>query len=167
MGLLVNHPEAGFVHGEAEELDRKLRQGDGVLWGGDSRLYLAVGVLEDRSVQPPRIGRRYEVRREMEDGSDQLIGHWRLEEFDRILFDLAPMKAAVDRPGSVPDVIERIDADNAKLEAEISTEIRDNLGGAMEHAAKLLHDTTEPGNVFRQVGGLRDEPVTSNKPADS
>lgn len=158
MGILVNHPEAGFVHGDADELDRKLRAGDGVLWGGDPRLYLAVGILEDRSVHPPRIGRRYEVRREMEDGSDVLIGHWRLEEFDRILFDLAPMKAAVDRPDSVPSAVEKIDAHNNALEAEISTEIRDNLGEVIEYGAKLLHDRTEPKQTFRQVGGLRDEP---------
>lgn len=148
----VPHAEIGYLHSTAEDLDRKLREGDGLLWPGDPRLSLGVGVIEDRHKRKI-VARRYEVWRHNEDGSDAMIGHWLLEEYDRILFDLVRMR--VEAPGH-EDVVVSIDKANAITEAKNSQEIRDHLGEAMEHGAKLFHDRTEPKNVFRQMPGTRD-----------
>jgi hypothetical protein len=161
--LYVPQSEAGYIHAGAPELDRQLREGDGLGWPGDPRLYLAIGVVRGKNPRTGQYGtgRRYEVRRENEDGTDTFIAGWRLEEFDRILFDLAPLR--MGNPGHV-DTTDLIDAENKVIEDRVSREIRDNLGAAMEYGAHLIHDRTEPGNVFRQVGGFRDDPsVTAGK----
>lgn len=163
MALLQNVPGVGFMHGEAHELDRKLREGDGLAWSGDPRLYLSVGVLSaPRLMQHPvskrwinrgeTIAKRYEVYRHNEDGSETLLAHWKIEEFDRILFDIQQMRAGAE--GRIPDVIERIDLANAKTEAKNDQAIRDNLGEAIHHAASLAHDRNNPAHTFRQMPGL-------------
>lgn len=157
---LTFNPEIGWLHSGAEELDRQLRDGDGMGWPGDPRLSLSVGVLEHRLTRA--VGRRYEVWRHNEDGTDTIIAHWRLEDFDRILFDLAKMR--LDAPGHV-DTQDEIDKHNAAIEADIDAKAKDSLGEMMEHAAKLHHDTNNPRNVFRQMPGLRDEPKTEAKEA--
>ena len=145
--------EAGFLHSGTDDLARLLVIGDGMGWPGDPRLDLRIGVIKEKATG--RIGRRYEVWRTNEDGTETRIGHWKIEEFDRILFDLTRMR--MDSPGHVSAEAE-IDAHNAAIEAKRSDEARDALGEMMEHAAKLHHDTTQPRNVFRGIPGLRDEP---------
>lgn len=144
--------EAGFLHSGTEDLATLLVIGDGAGWPGDPRLDLRIGVIREKATG--RKGRRYEVWRSNEDGSESRIGHWKVEEFDRILFDLSRMR--MDSPGHVSAEAE-VDAANAAIEQKRSDEARDALGEMMEHAAKLHHDTNEPKNVFRQIGGFADK----------
>lgn len=152
MGLYV--PSAGgMIHSDVEDLVRLLQQGDGMGWPGDPRMWIQIGTLKRRAQGKLRIGRRYEVWRLNEEGEEVMIAHWRLDEKDRILYDLARMR--LDSPGHV-DTIEQIDANNERVEAENTARALDAMGEAMEHGAKLLHDTTEGRNVFRGMPGLRD-----------
>ncbi len=154
--------EAGFLHAGTEDLARLLVIGDGMGWPGDPRLDLRIGVIEHKATK--KVGRRYEVWRTNEDGSETRVAHWKIEEFDRILFDLTRMR--MDSPGHVSAEAE-IDAHNDAISAKRSDEARDSLGEMMEHAAKLHHDTTQPRNVFRGMPGLRDEPkAATDKPVD-
>jgi hypothetical protein len=163
MALLQRVPGVGFMHGSADELDRQLREGDGLAWAGDPRLDLRVGVLSaHKRMQHPTthrwvnrgdmIAKRYEVWRYNEDGTETLVAHWRIDEFDRILFDLQQMRAGAE--GLIPDVIERIDVKNAKVEAANDQRIHDSLGAARDHAARLAHDLSQPKHTFRQMPGL-------------
>lgn len=164
-GVLRPSADLDWVRADAEDLDRKLREGDGILWAGDPDLELRQGVVQaQRRVQHPKTGawlnrgdiiaRRWEVWRHCEDGVDRKIGGWRMEEFDRILMDIAGMRLGA--PNTTP-VLDRIDAANAEMEAKASKLYRDAMGEALEHGAKLFHDTTFGPNTFRQVGGLRDD----------
>lgn len=166
MALYTPNPVTGIMHGEAPELDRKLREGDNLFWKGDPRLSLAMGVLTakrsgydnkvERTVRKGDIlARRYEVWRHNEDGTDTLVGHWRLEEFDRIILDLVAMDPRT--PGHVP-VEERLAKADAELEKRKSEEFREVAGPMIEHVMLIAHDTTQPKHTFRQVGGLREEP---------
>lgn len=175
MGLYVTDETSngGFMHAEAGELARKLRDGDGILWQGDPRLELGMETLAaPKSMWFPRLGRRvrkgeilarrYAVTRHNEDGSTSTVGTWRLEEFDRILMDLAPLR--LDAPGHV-DALEAIDKHNDALEKErdetaVAVMMEDN-----EHRMKLWADTTQGKTMFRQVGGMRDETPEVRKPA--
>lgn len=153
MSLLTPNANFGWVRADAADLDRKLREGDGIHWSGDPDLDLRQGVVEEmRSGRPTGkiVARRWEVWRHCEDGVDRLIGHWRMEEFDRILFDLAAMRA--EAPGHV-DVIDSIDAKNLAAEAAIWEPWRQAQGEMLEHMAKLYHDRNNPKNVFRGMPG--------------
>lgn len=161
MGILQPTDGVGYIHAQATELDRQLREGDGMLWPGDPRLDLRVGVLTAaKSGWDPNLKRNlrkgdvvarcYEVWRHSEDGSDYRIGRWRLEDFDRILFDLAPLR--LDAPNRT-DTLTAIDQHNARLEKENSERMRGKLVEMFEHVLKLWHDTNNPRNVFRQAGG--------------
>lgn len=178
-GILRPDLRAGFVHAEAPELDRKLREGDGILWQGDPRLYLSIGVVQaerrayvdelKRYVSKGEIvARCYEVRRHGEDGEDHLIGRWPVEQFDRILFDLAPMR--LDSPGHV-DALDAIDRHNAEMEKAASTRMKEVLFEGLEHGLKLAHDRHEGRNRFRGFPGQRDtarpepEPVAATPTA--
>lgn len=166
MSLLTNVPGIGFMHADAVELDRKLREGDGLVWKGDPDLWLGVGVATaPKRMQHPVTGKwlnrgdmvakRYEVWRHTETGEDLLIGHWRIEEFDRILFDVAGMRASFE--GRAPSTLDKIDAHNAELEKKASDEFRGYYGEMMTHLKRLVHDRTQPKNTFRQVGGSADD----------
>lgn len=144
--------EAGFLHSGTDDLAALLVVGDGHGWPGDPRLDLRIGVIREKATG--LVGRRYEVWRTNEDGTETRIMHWRIEDFDRILFDLTKMR--LDSPGHV-SAEDEIDAHNDAIEQKRSDEARDALGEMMEHAAKLHHDTTQPRNVFRGMPGLRDE----------
>jgi hypothetical protein len=151
--LLRPHDDLGFLRGDAPDLDRKLREGDGVGWGGDPLLELRQGVVEEmRSgrLTGKIVARRWEVWRHMENGKEEMIGHWRMEEFDRILFDLAGMR--VEAPNHV-DVIDKIDAANDANMERIWAPGRAKLADMMEHMAKLNHDRNNPRNVFRGMPG--------------
>jgi hypothetical protein len=163
MALYRTHELVGYMHADAPELDRKLRDGDGIFWTGDPRLYLAMGIVQanrrmwveelGRYVNPGEVvARSYEVWRHGEDGREHLIGRWRVEEFDRILMDLAPMR--LDSPGH-KDTLDEIDKHNAKLEKAASDQMKEALAEGLEHQLKLWHDRTQPKNVFRGLPGLR------------
>ena len=175
MSLYRTHERTGYMHADAPELDRKLREGDGIFWTGDPRLYLSMGIVTaerrvwvdelGRYAQPGEvIARRYEVWRHGEDGRDHLIGTWRLEEFDRILMDLAPLR--LDSPGHV-DTIEAIDKHNEALERENSRKLKETLMEGLEHQIKLWHDLHNPKNVFRGIPGLKGTALDAEATAPS
>lgn len=151
----IPHPDIGYVHAEAYELERKLREGDGIFYSGDPRLELRVGVMvPTKGKYRGQIrGRRYEVWRHGEDGKDVRIGHWRLEEFDRILLDMAQMD--VRTPGH-ESIIDRIEAGNDEHEKKLARDFRDAYGEMLEHGHKLIHDRNNPRTTFRGLPGLRD-----------
>lgn len=156
MSILLPNSDFGWVRADAADLDRKLREGDGIQWSGDPDLDLRQGVVEEvRSGRPTGkiVARRWEVWRHCEDGVDRLIGHWRMEEFDRILFDLARMRA--ESPGHV-DVVDSIEAQNEANDKRIWQKGHDAYSEMMEHMLKLHHDRNNPRNVFRGIPGLRD-----------
>lgn len=157
MSLLLPNQDFGWVRADAPELDRKLREGDGIHWSGDPDLDLRQGVVEETKNGRPTgkiVARRWEVWRHCEDGVQRPIGTWRMEEFDRILFDLAAMRA--EAPGHV-DVVDSIDAKNAANEEKVWQPFRDAQGEMTEHLAKLWHDRNNPKNVFRGMPGLNPE----------
>jgi hypothetical protein len=151
------------MHGTAELLDRQLREGDGLAWSGDPRLWLGVGVLTaPRRMQHPTtrrwlnrgdvVARRYEVWRHNEDGTDTKIGSWLIGEFDRILFDLQQMRAGAE--GRIEDVTVRIDKHNDALDKANSAKVRDAAGAMHEHALLLGHDRGNPRHTFRGMPGM-------------
>lgn len=153
MPLLTPNDAFGWVRGDAPDLDRKLREGDGIQWAGDPDLDLRQGVVEKMSSGRPTgeiVARRWEVWRHCEDGIERLIGHWRMEEFDRILYDLARMRP--EAPGH-EDAVLKIEKANDENEKRLMQPGRDALGEMLEHAAKLHHDTHNPRNVFRGMPG--------------
>lgn len=157
MSLLLPNSDFGWVRSDAADLDRKLRDGDGIHWSGDPNLELRQGVIEEVKWGRPTgkiVARRWEVWRHCEDGTDQQIGHWRMEEFEQILFDLSRMRAGAPGHENVIDVIEKHEAENDK---RIWGQWRESQGAMLEHLSKLYHDTHEPKNVFRGMPGLNPE----------
>lgn len=163
MGILTNTPGVGYVNVEDTTLDRQLREGDGLGWSGDADLWLGYGVIvAPHRIQSPNgtwydkgevMARRYEVWRSCEDGQDRIIAHWRMEERERILYDLARMRA--EAPGHV-SVEDSIDRGNAAVDAANSQQFRDAYGEMLSHASALAHDRNNPKNVFRGMPGRRD-----------
>lgn len=165
MGIIRPDSETGWMHADAAETDRILREGDGMAWPGDPSMYLSMGILTanrtgyssqcNRFVRAGDIvARRYEVRRHNEDGEDVLIGSWRLEDFDRIIFDLAPLR--LDSPGHI-DALDAIDMHNAKVEKQKEDEYVDVMMQVLDHQMHLWHDLNNPRNVFRGIDGFRDK----------
>jgi len=149
---------AGMLHSDNDTLVKLLQNGDGMGWPGDPRMYLAIGVMEKKNRSTGKIvdtGRRYEVWRFNEDGTDTIVGHWHLNERDMIIWDLTRMRS--ESPGHV-DTDLAVDLHNDKLEKDIEDKIIDAKGEMLEHALKLNHDITEGRNVFRGMPGTRDEP---------
>jgi hypothetical protein len=133
----IHHPE-GTAYPEYQDLDRRLREGDGIHWSGDPRLWLGVGVLENRVTG--KTGRRLEVWRDNEDGSTTLIAHWLPAEQYRILYDLAGMRA--DAPGHV-DVLDKIDTHNEAVEKANSQAHQEAIYQTLEHAVELHVERNE------------------------
>lgn len=161
---MINRRDVGYVRADDKELDRKLREGDGVGWSGDPRLELRYGVLTaPKRMQHPATGRwlnrgdlvakRYEVWDAVD---EQMIGHWTVEEFDRILFDVSRMKAGA--MGRIDGVEARIDKHNAKMDKDANDRFRDAYGSFAEHYLQLWHDRNNPKKTFRQVGGSDERP---------
>lgn len=137
------HTPNGTVAPEFEDLERRIRNGDGILWTGDQRLWLGIGILENRFTR--KTGRRLEVWRDNEDGTTVLVGHWLMSEQFRVLFDLANMR--LDRPGAV-DAVTRIEQHNEKLEAEASAKNVEKMYDVLDHALHLDHDRNNPKTKF-------------------
>ena len=167
----------GFVHAEAPELERKLQQGDGMGWPGDPELFLCMQTMaapitgwfkhpvSGREIHVTKgdiLARRYAVMRHCEDGTLQEIGHWRLEDFDRILMDITPLR--LDAPNREA-TIDRIDRENAEAERDQDRAVQDAMGAALEYTLKLEHDITQGRNVFRGMPGTRDEPKVAEPSA--
>lgn len=175
-GLLRPDLQTGFVHAEATDLDRKLREGDGIVWPGDPRLFLSMGTLTadragysamlKRNVHRGEVvARRYEVYRNCEDGSTELIGHWKVEDFDRILVDLAPLR--LDAPGR-KDTLTQIDDHNTAVEKAHSEQMKGAMFEVLEHQTKLWHDRNNPKQVFRGLPGIPEkQPAPTSTEAPS
>lgn len=170
MTLLRPNLQTGYLHAEASEVDRKLREGDGVLWAGDPRLFLSMGtVTANRRAWIESLGRyvnkgeivarRYEVWRWGEDGNAHLIGTWRVEDFDRILWDLAPLR--LDSPGH-KDALTAIDEHNEAVEKENSRKFKEATMEGLEHQVRLWHDRENPRNRFY----MNDVTAPSSAPAE-
>lgn len=140
-------PDGGAVAPEYTELVRQIQQGDGMGWPGDPRMWLGIGVLENR--RTGKVGRRLEVWRTNEDGSETLVAHWLLAEQHRVIYDLARMRA--DAPGHVP-VEDVIDAHNAAMEKKASDKAQDEMLETLDHALRLDHDRNNPRNKFFMHG---------------
>lgn len=151
--LLVPNNDTGWLRADAADLDKKLRTGDGIQWTGDPSLDLRQGVVEEtRSGRPTGkiLARRWEVWRNCEDGIERIIGHWRMEDFDRILYDLARMRA--EAPGH-EDIVDTIERHEREHEERVWKPYRESMGNMMEHMAKLHHDRNNPRQVFRGMPG--------------
>jgi hypothetical protein len=159
MAILVQGPH-GLIHADSREFENKLRYGDGVSWSGDPRLQLRVRVARRSTAGGAQTGQRYEVWRECEDGELRIIGHWRIEERDKILLDLAVMKAAIDRPNTVDSVTDVIDASNAAKEKAVEDNFVARNFDGMEHYVRLINDTTGPRTSHFGVGATLPEPKT-------
>lgn len=142
---MLHLPNGGVVAPEYDELTRRLQQGDGINWPGDPRMWIGIGVLESRT----KTGRRIEVWRTNEDGSETIVAHWLPSEQHRILFDLAQMR--VDRPGHI-GVEQRIDSHNEALQKAADTKAREEMFETLEHALKLDHDRNNPRTKFFMNG---------------
>lgn len=164
----------GWSRADAADLDRKLRDGDGIHWAGDPRLDLREGVIESqkyqyvpdlkRHVQAGEIiARRWEVWRVCEDGVERLLAHWLPVEFDRILFDIAMMR--MDSPAHV-DVVDQIEAANTENEKKVWTPYRESQLTMLDHLVRLKVEREEGKHIFHQVGGSDEKPdrnlATSN-----
>lgn len=147
---------AGILHHDVEALCKQIQEGDGMGWPGDPRMYIRIGVV----TLGGRTGRRYEVWRLNEDGSDTFCASWRIEERDRIIFDLARMRP--EAPGFV-SAHEQITENNDRLQKESADQYHEAAGEMMSHLASIASERGDGKNTFRQVGGLRDEPKPATK----
>lgn len=162
MGIQTYLPGAGFVDSRVEELDRKLKRGDGLIWSGDPGLELRIGVrLAPKRMQHPVTGRwinrgdlvmkRYEVWATTEDGRVEPIGYWNMDEFDRILYDIVQMKAGYE--GKIENVETRIDKRNAEVEKQRTEAFRDAYGAMMDHYLALFVERNNGKGVFYGMPG--------------
>jgi hypothetical protein len=135
------HIPGSAVDAEWQDLAQKLSYGDGLNWPGDPDLWLGIGVIEDKRNR--RTGKRLEVWRSCEDGTDQLVGHWHPAEQFRVLYDLCQMRA--EAPGHV-DVATRLEKSDAAAEEAAAQLWRENQFQALEHAAWLHVKAHEPAN---------------------
>lgn len=152
MGILLRSP-AGWIDSRAEEVDRKLRDGDpGTGWRGDPRLELRIGRVTDqfqRVRKDPMTGEpleRYEVWRDCSDtpikphpkwGLMRRIGTWKLGEVERIIYDLIGMDPRTPGSLSAVDKVARMEAEN---EAAQDRAMDEALGPIIEHQLALLRD---------------------------
>lgn len=129
MSILTAQGDA-LIHAGAYDLEAKL-------WEMDTRLSLKMRVIEHPKRKGVK-GRRYEVWRRNEDGQDSMIGHWRLDEFDRIWPDMQVMRAGAE--GRVDDVLTRLDKDNDARDRQATDEFNDAYGRLAEHKLALERD---------------------------
>lgn len=164
MGLYTFNPGTGYMHAGAERLAHELKFGDGIHWAGDERLELGMetteakqgGWIEElgRHVRKGQIlARRYAVYRHNEDGTTNRIGHWRLEEFDRILLDISGLRVEAPNHEQTADLIDKANAASEKA----TTDAYVGAGTEMlEHRLKIWADTTQGKTRFRGMPGMRD-----------
>lgn len=139
------NPDASYVAPEWQELAGKITNGDGLGWPGDPRLSLGLGIMEVRENGRKRTGRRLEVWRHNEDGTDTMIAHWHPSEAFKVCFDLAQMR--VDSPGHI-SVEDRIDKHNDALVKKHEDAARESMMETLDHAIRIHHDQNNPRNKF-------------------
>lgn len=164
MSLLAPHAAGGMLHTDLDKLVKQIQQGDNLAWPGDPRMWLRIGVME-RKNQWGRVvatGRRYEIMRTNEDGSESFIGGWRLEQKDEIIFDLTRMRG--DSPGFVP-AAQQAQEHNDKIQAEGTQLYTDSMGEAMSHLHSIVDETTNGKSRFRQMPGGKGD-LIAGRPAD-
>lgn len=163
---LTHEHGAGWVRSEDAEIDRQLREGDGLVWKGDPSLWLGYGVLTaPKRMQHPVTGRwlnkgdliakRYEVWRHTEEGLDVFVNHWKMDEYGRILFDIAGQKAGFE--GRAPSAEERIDKNNAAVEKRATDAFRDSYAAMYEHMHSIVQERTQGRLTHRGVGGSNED----------
>lgn len=140
---MIYTPDGGAVAPEYAELVRQIQQGDGMGWPGDPRMWLGVGILKNKATG--KQGRRLEVWRTNEDGSETMVAHWLPSEQNRVIFDLARMRA--DSPGHV-DVLDRIDAHNDALEKKLSDQAAEHMMETLDHAIRIHVEQNNPRHKF-------------------
>jgi hypothetical protein len=144
----------GSVHigHEYDDLARRIQYGDSVGWSGDTRLSLNVGVISvTDEFGRTKTGRRLEVYRWNEDGSETLIGHWRPDEQFRICTDLAKMRAGAE--GRTAGVESSIDRHNDAMEEKHSQQWRDHMKELLLHAHHVHTQLHETRTKFFMGGG--------------
>lgn len=147
---MLHLPNGGILAPEWSDLADRIVRGDGLAWPGDPRLDLRLGVIEYRG----RTGRRLEVWRANEDGSETILAHWRPDEAHRVCHDLALMRA--DRPGFAGDTAAgRIDRHNDALARKARDEIDGLHAELTEYAARLYADTHGPRQKFFMSSSAR------------
>jgi hypothetical protein len=136
-------PDGGVTDPEWRELDRRLREGDGIHWAGDPRLWLGIGTVVEQPTG--RTARRLEVWRDNEDGSTTMVAHWHPSEQFRVMADLAEMRA--DAPGHI-SVENRIDRHNDELQRKHDAAVREQMIEQLDHAIRLHVDRNNPRTKF-------------------
>lgn len=136
---MLHLPGGNVVAPEWAYLDKVLKNGDGINWTGDERMYLQIGVLTNRKTGAT--GRRLEVWRLNEDGTSAMIGHWHPTEQHRVAYDLANMR--IERPG-YEDALAKIDAHNERLQTDASEKHSAAIYETLDHAVHL-HVAREHG----------------------
>lgn len=163
---LTHESGAGWVRSEDADIDRQLREGDGLVWKGDPTLWLGYGVyLAPKRMQHPitkrwlakgdLIAKRYEVWSHTTDGEDVLVNHWKMDEFGRILFDIAGQKAGFE--GRVLSAEERMDKNNAAVEKRAMDTFRDSYAAMYEHMHSIIQEKTQGRLTHRGVCGSNED----------
>lgn len=163
---LISMQGAGYVRSEDAELDHQLKFGDGLVWKGDPSLELRYGVLTaPKLMQHPVTGRwlnkgdliakRYEVWSHTPDGQDVFLNHWKMDEFGRILFDIAGQKAGFE--GRAPSAEERMDKNNDAVEKAAMDTFRDSYSAMYEHMHSIVQEQTQGRLTHRGVGGSNED----------
>lgn len=148
--MALSIPNGHHIAPEWKDLATKLVNGDGLGFSGDPRLDLRIGIMEKKLYgRTIATGRRLEVWRRNEDGSEGMVGHWLPTEQHRVCYDLARMRP--DSPG-FESVETRIDRHNAKVEKASSDRFVAAASEMLEHAARLDHDRNQPRNRFYMAG---------------
>lgn len=129
---------------------------------GDPRLSLVVGVLTaaktGRDARNGRwykkgelLARRYEVRRHLEDGTDETIISRPLH----LLHEILPALVQMDpRNPGFKSTFDRVNEHNDARDKQAATDVREAHGEMVEHLWALAHDRSGPKTTFRQMPGL-------------
>jgi len=137
---------------EATQVDRALRAGDPAHgWKGDARLELRIGVVE----MGGRTGRRYEVWRRNEDGTNTALLQRKLQDWHTIIPKLVEMDPRT--PGHVP-TMDRVEKANKIEHKARADDIKEAHGEHMEHLWSILQERTAGRLTHRQVGGSDERP---------
>lgn len=132
----------GARYPEYEDLDRRLRQPDGMGWPGDPDLWLGIGVLSQGGRQ---VGHRIEVWRHCEDGLDRMIGSWHPKEQHQVIYDLTRMRP--DSPGFEP-ATDRLDREDAERARKSDEEWAENMDALLAHAKAIHRERHNPRDKF-------------------
>lgn len=91
------------------------------------------------------------------------LASWSPHEVHLIKSDFLLMKARVDRPSTHESLAKAMKRSADKRVRDAKSRAHDAYVEAMEHFAWLVHDTTEPRNIFRGMDGFRDKEKDSGQ----